>query len=180
MKRKSLFLFDASTDGGQGGGTPPPAPAPASDPPAGGPAPVPYDRFQEVVKERQALEKRLAALEKADKERADKQAAEQGKWKELAEQREAELKAERTRLTRLEVAAKKGIPVDLVGRLQGTTPEEIEKDADSLLAFLKPATGPGVPPAGKGGAQKPLDISKMTPAEIREKRDEIWQQQVRS
>jgi hypothetical protein len=139
---------------------------------------VPYDRFQQVVKERQDLEKRLEALEKAEKEKADKEAADQGKWKELAEKRELELKVERLRLTRLEVGAKKGIPVDLVGRLQGQTAEEIEKDAEALLAFLKPASGPGVPPAGKGSSPAPLDMSKMTPKEIREKAGELWQKNV--
>jgi hypothetical protein len=182
MKR-NFFLFDTPTDGGQGGGqNPPPAPAPAGDPPAGGqqPGPIPYERFKQVNDELSQLKNQMTQLQTAEQKRKEDEAKEQGKWKEIAEKNEADLKAERLNRTRLEVAAKKGIPVDLVGRLQGTTPEEIEKDADALLAFLKPAPGPGVPPAGKGGSQKPLDITKMSPKEIREKRNEIWEQQVRS
>ena len=148
--------------------TPPPADPPAS-PPSGQPGPVPYDRFKEVNDRLKQTEERLAEIERAEKDAKEKALAEQSRWQELAEQRETELKAEQRKRTRLEVATRKGIPPDLAGRLQGETIEEMEKDADSLLAFLKPASGPGVPPGSpRGQGKKPLDFSNMTPEEIRE------------
>jgi hypothetical protein len=150
-------------------GDPPPAP-PATPPaePAAAPGPVPYDRFKQVNDALVASQKRLEKLEAAQKTAEEKKATELGEWEKLAKEREAELKTERTARLRLEVAGKKGIPVDLVDRLKGDTPEEMEADADSLLAFLKPKEGPGVPPPGGRGSTPPAkDLSKMTPEEIR-------------
>ena len=131
------------------------------------PGPVPYERFKSVNDELKALKGTVEKMQAAQKAAADKEAADQGKWRELAEKRESELKAERQARTRLEVAAKKGIPSDLAARLQGETAEEMEKDADLLLQHLKPATGPGVPPAGRGGTPATVDVANMTAAEIR-------------
>lgn len=50
-------------------------------------------------------------------------------------------KAEHT-LLRQQVAASKGIPIELAGRLVGETKETLEKDADSLVAYLAPKSAP--------------------------------------
>ena len=50
-------------------------------------------------------------------------------------------KAEHT-LLRQQVAASKGIPIELAGRLVGETKETLEKDAESFAAYLSPKTAP--------------------------------------
>jgi hypothetical protein len=169
-----LWEGDSGGAGGGAGGDPPASDPPKKDPPASDPpkqddppGPVPYERFKQVNDQLQAQKAKLEALEAAQKAAAEKEAAEQGKWQELAEKREAELKEERLKRTRLEVASKKGIPPDLAERLQGETAEDMAKDAEALLQFLKPKEGPGVPPAGKGGSPQPMDLAKMSPEEIR-------------
>jgi hypothetical protein len=144
----------------------------------GQPGPVPYERFKEINDKLKSAESTLAKLEQAEKDRKEKEAKEQGQWKELAEKREAELKAARLEKERLEVATRKGLPIDLVDRIKGESAEEMEKDADNLLQFLKPAEGHGVPPAGKGGSSKPLDMSKMSPEDIRKNADKLWEKNV--
>lgn len=131
------------------------------------PGPVPYERFKEVNEQLKALQTQLAQLQEGEKKRKEKEAADQGQWQKLAEQKDAELKVEKLARLRLEVATKKGIPADLAGRLQGDTAEAMEKDADAMLQFVKPKEGPGVPPAGKGGSATPLDLSKMSAEEVR-------------
>ena len=146
----------------------PPAPPPAA-PPDGTPppGPVPYDRFKEANERAKKAEEQLARIEAERKTALDKELAEQNKWRELAEQREKELNAEKLARTRQQIAMQKGIPADLVDRLQGATAEELSADADRLLQFLKPATGPGVPPPPKITQPSDVDISKMTAAQIR-------------
>ena len=127
---------------------PPPAspqtPAPAPD---AAPAPVPYDRFAEVNKRANELATRLEEMERKSKADEDRTLAEQNKWKELAEKREAELATERTARLRLDVALKAGLPAEFAGRLMGSTEEELTADAAMLLPLVRPST-PGAPPAG--------------------------------
>jgi len=141
--------------------TPNPAPEPAPAPaPTPAPAPaeqhVPYARFKEVNDKYTAL-----------KQQTEQQASSQT----TLEQRLATLEKERADTAaenlRLKVASKKQLPDDLADRLRGSTAEELEADADRLLAFLKPKDGPGVPPPGSGARKAVIDLSKMTPAEIR-------------
>lgn len=97
----------------------------------------------------------VAALKAALKKANDEAAASRHKLKELedrdksdgeklteritaAEQRAAEAEA---RAMRLEVGASKGLSPAQVKRLVGTTKEELEADADELLADFAPATG---------------------------------------
>ena len=142
----------------------PPAPPPAMPET---PGPVPYDRFREVNDRAKTLEVRLAKIEADRKAAAEKAAAEQGQWQQLAETREKELQAERLTNTRQRVAMQKGIPADLVARLQGEDEGAIAADADKLLAFLKPATGPGVPPPSRNGQPARVDMSNMSPEQVR-------------
>jgi hypothetical protein len=138
------------------------------------PGPVPYERFREVNSQLRELQQWKQQQEAAQAEQQRQQLAEQGKWKELAEQREKELNAERLRATRMKIAAAKGIPLDLADRLVGEDEEALKKDADRILAYLKPASGPpGVPPPSNGGQSGNLDITKMSPEEIRKNRGKL-------
>lgn len=140
------------------------------------PDPVPYDRFKEVNDKAATLEKELQKIKEKEKQDADKKLADEKKWEELAKSKDVELKEKESELARLRIAAKKGIPVDLIDRLKGTTEEEIEADADKLLEFLKVDDSRGVPPHKKGGSNTRLDISSMTPEEIRKNSKEIVSQ----
>lgn len=156
-------------------GTPPAAPPPAGTtgtPPAAlPPGPVPYERFKEVNDRANSLESRLAQLEAAQRTAADQKLADEKKWEDLAKQREVELKRERTERLRLEVAASKGVPAALAGRLQGDDRAAMEKDADAILAALADAAkrqaGPGVPPPPAGGHAAPVNLAQLSPEEIR-------------
>ena len=184
MRVPFMFLSPADPPAG----TPPPAPppmppaplpgaSPLPAPPAGDPpGPVPYDRFKEMLDARRAAEARLAEIEAAQKTATEKQLADEKRWQELAEARERELKTERLSRLRLEVATKKGLPIELAARLQGDTAGEIEADADALLKLVPKAPegrgGPGVPPPARGTRPAgPVDFSAMTPAQVREWRE---------
>jgi hypothetical protein len=69
---------------------------------------------------------------KAERERAKAAEARAA----AAEKRLAEIE---TANLRADVAASKGLPDALVGRLSGSTREELEADADALLEAVKPA-----------------------------------------
>ena len=57
----------------------------------------------------------------------------------------AEAESARTALLRYEVAAEKGIPADAVKLLNGTSREELEEAADSLLALIANTSKPKSP-----------------------------------
>lgn len=124
------------------------------------PTSIPYDRFKEVNDRLAEARAELEKLTKAQKERAEKELADQNKWKELATQREAELAKERLGRLRLEVAIEKRLPVELADRLRGATAEELAADADGLAALLQssaPAPAPGTPP--RSGQQPPASFT---------------------
>lgn len=105
-------------------------------------------RFESEAKKNAGAAQRLAEAEDADKseiQRAtDKAAA-----------AEARAKAAELRASRLEVAAAKGLSPTLAARLVGETREELESDADELMAQLKPAgtgSGNGTGKQGEGKA----------------------------
>jgi len=77
--------------------------------------------------------------EKAAKydEYVESQKSEQQKMQEALATLEKERDELRSNLMRQEVAARKQLPPSLVARLQGSTPEELEADADSLLTELR-------------------------------------------
>ena len=167
------------SQGDSGGGTQPPDP-PAAEPPATAPPKpgnedvmIPKARFDEANTKLKETQDRLAQLEAAENERKKKKMEEDGKINELLAQTQKELDNLKMENTRLQVAQAKNLPAELVDRLKGATKEELEADADKLLAFVKaPGKVPGVPPVGAGGAPLPFDVSKATPAEIRKARKE--------
>ena len=143
-------------------------------------------KLRERDKEATKLEKRLAAIEKAEQEREKVRLAEEGKWKELAEKREQELATEKAERKRVELEAARriiglnhGLPDALAARLQGETPEEIEADAQALLPLIateqrKPAPdiGAGTLPATK--KQRPLWEEVFTSEQVAEYQRRGW------
>lgn len=142
------------------------------------PGPVPYERFKEVNERAKQMESRLAQIEADAKARQEKELVEQQKWQELAQAREQELRQLQSEQMRMRVASSKNLPLDLADRLRGETEDEISEDADRLLSFIQanqpqPQSGPGVPPASRNGQATRLDISKMTPEEIRQNKQAL-------
>lgn len=151
-----------------------PAPAPQGEQ---SPGPVPYERFREVNQKATALEQRLAAIEAADKKRKEAELSEAEKWQKTAAEREQELTQARLDIAKLRIVNDKKLPADLIEFLHGDTPETLAANADKLLQFVgKPATAPGVPPAGRNSQPSRLDISNMTPEEIRKNAGSLLKQ----
>lgn len=143
------------------------------------PGPVPYERFKQVNEQYKALERKLAALEDADKKRKDAELSELEKWQKTAAEREADLVKERLANAKLRVINDKKLPADLEEFLTGNTPEELAEKADKLLQFVgKPVTAPGVPPAGRNSKPARLDLSSMSPEEIRKNAGALYKQGV--
>lgn len=88
--------------------------------------------LRKANKEAETLRLKLQEFEDRDKTEAQKLADRA----EAAEKRAAELEG---RALRLEVASEKGLKPSQIKRLVGTTREELEADADELLAEFKPA-----------------------------------------
>ncbi len=138
---------------------------------------IPYDRFKAVNDEKKALEQQLADITKKQKEAEETALKDQNKYKELYEQKEKELIETKKETMRLKVAAKKGLPAELIDRLKGETEEELEADADKLLEFVViDEQGHGVPPRKKGAQPLTFDVHKMTPEEIRNNANKIIDQ----
>lgn len=125
---------------------------------------IPKSRFDEINKRFKDLQKQVDAAERERKNAEEKALAEQGKYRELYEQAQAQLEQAQTQLQqeqrdarRREVAQKAGYP-ELWSRLQGDTPEELEADMQALIdAIPKPrapelngAAGNKAPTGGGG------------------------------
>jgi vacuolar-type H+-ATPase subunit I/STV1 len=132
------------------------------------PANVPYERFKEVNEKYKTLEAQLKEMQSKQKEEEDKRLKEQGDYKKLFEDLQTKYTTEQKTNMKLKLASSKGLPVDLINRVQGETEEEIGKDIDSLLAFMKKETPQGVPPPPRGGSSTNFDFANATPAQIRE------------
>ncbi len=152
-------------------------PLPGLEPPPAQPAPdnkgpIPYDRFQQVVGERNKLKADLEALARESKSAGERLTAAQ---QELEKQRTALAEA-LAQSARLQAAVEIGLPLAFADRLRGPTAEELHADARRLLEYVKPAS-PGVPPPASGGQPPaPPDVSRMSPEEIRSKRAELVRQ----
>jgi hypothetical protein len=99
-------------------------------------------KFEAEAKKNAGAAQRLSEAEEADKTEIQR-----AKDKEAAA--DARAKAAELRADRLEVAAAKGLSPTLAARLMGETREEIEADADELMAQLKPS-GNGTDKQGEG------------------------------
>ena len=141
----------------------PPAQAPDVPTPAAPPVPetdwkAEARKWEQRAKDNAPAVKRLAEIEEANKT-AEQKSAEAIKRGELAE----------ARALRLEVALSKRLDPTLAARLQGSTKEELEADADALMALIPanasdapPAlpVGPTVPGQQPGGAPAPAQITR--------------------
>jgi hypothetical protein len=117
-----------------------------------------------IVKERLQREQGKAEqlAQKAREEAEAKALAEQGKYKELFEKQQADLRTAADRVKALElqtlrnnVATKVGLPAAFVDRLRGETEAEIEADAKSILAIIPKPTAPNIN-ANSGGQPAPI------------------------
>ncbi len=138
----------------------------------GSPAPVPYERFQQVIAERNKHKADLDALQAREREWHERQSA-------LTQERDQALReaqAVRAAELRTRVAATSGLPLEFADRLVGSSEDELRADAARVQQYLKPASGPGVPPPPAGGQPARIDLSNLTPAQIREKKAEVLRQ----
>ena len=90
--------------------------------------------------------------------------AERDDWRAKYENQAAQLAARDLDLMRRDVAAEKNLPPALARRLYGTTREELEQDADALVALLPDPQAPRTPrpdpSAGSiGGSGKPTSVA---------------------
>lgn len=99
------------------------------------------------VKAQQAAEK-LEEYEEQNKSELERAQSKASKAEAKAQEAEG-------RLLRFQVAAEKQVPKELIQRLQGTTREELEADADELLSLVKSRTDNEKAPDFDGGAREP-------------------------
>ncbi len=125
-------------------------------------------REREARKELEAKLKELEPLAAKARELEESNKSEAQRLQERAEAAERAAQEAQSRALRIEVASAKGLPAQLAARLTGSTQEELEADADALLALVapkQPATGkPGdalvgtrTPPAAPQDADAIVD-----------------------
>jgi len=159
---------EAPESGGTPEGSPPPTePESGAGAPEGG-TPPDADPASEIAKWKAlarkheararagaAAEKRLADLEDASKSELEKAQETARTQTERADR--AELRA-----LRAEVAARKGLTTGQAKRLQGVTEEELETDADELLAAFKPQD----PPRNGSGPADRAPVPRLRPGAV--------------
>lgn len=101
--------------------------------------------LKKANKEAETSRRRLKELEDRDK-------TEQQKLAEKATSLEATATAAQLKALRYEVALEKGLPKSLAVRLQGSTVEEMQADADELMSTIAPKQRP---PSFDGGPRTP-------------------------
>ncbi len=148
---------------------------PKSEPGETRPGAIPYERFQQVVNERNAeRENHDRTRQELERSEAERRAAAErlgAAEQDLAHERAA-LREALEATARLRVAVECGLPPALAERLRGSDEAELRADARRLLAFVKPVS-PGVPPPTAPGQAVALDLGAMTPAQIRAKKAEL-------
>lgn len=100
-----------------------------------------YEGYDQMKTDYETLSKEKESWQKTEKEKSDKIA-------ELEKQlTEANTKVSSLELEdlRTQVAIEKGLPMSLRGRLNGTTKEDLEKDADSLAGIFKEKNNANIP-----------------------------------
>lgn len=122
------------------------------------------DNDDDVAAMRKALAKanrEAAANRKRLAEYEDRDKTESQRLSERAEAAEKRAGQAESRLLRLEVAARKGLPAQLAARLQGDTEEELEEDADSLLELVAEKKTRRDPDQGRGNGRTSTDEANM-------------------
>lgn len=109
-------------------------------------------------------EQRLAELENASKTELERAQEAARTWQQRAESAELQV-------LRLTVAARKGLTAGQAKRLQGTTEEELEQDADELLAMVQDSapTTPDRAPRPRLRPGVPLGPPETDPAKLAER-----------
>jgi hypothetical protein len=129
-----------------------------------------------IVTERlqRAQRKAEEATAKARTEAERKAQEEQGQFQKLAESLKAELEQERQARKaaelaglRRDVAARRNLPAGLVDRLRGETEQEIDADAEALLAALPKPAAPNIN-AGDVSSKTPSLPGGITEASLKE------------
>ncbi len=166
----------AGADGeGEGGGEPEPQPQPAGEEP--GEEPLDLERAKAKIRkansEAENLRKRLKELEplaEKAKELEEASKSDQEKLTERASKAEAEAKSAAQEALRLRVALRKGLAETQAKRLVGETEEELEADADDLIASFKPE-GEGDAPRRPRERQRPGAVPSSEPEEPKSPRE---------
>jgi len=94
----------------------------------------------DALKQKASEFDKLTEAQKSDLEKAQ---AEAEKFRTEAQQLQGQM-------LRTTVAATKGLPADMAARLVGNTQQELEADADNLLALIKPVTKPDQDQGSRG------------------------------
>lgn len=115
-------------------------------------------KHEQQAKENAAAAQKLAAIEEASKTEAQKAADK------MADYERRTVDAEQ-RALRYEVGVEKGVPTKLLRYLTGMTKDEIEANADQLLADFGPAAGTEATGGGPREALRPGASAAATSAD---------------
>lgn len=111
------------------------------------------DKRQTLDKENAALKARLAEFERAQMTEQEKTAADLKTAQDRVAALEAQIAEQQHQAAVAEALKTAGLPADLAGRLQGSTPEELAADAKTLAAAL--GEPPFDPSQGQHAGGKP-------------------------
>jgi hypothetical protein len=151
------------------------APESPETPPASPEASKAHDRLPDDHPVVVALNKANKEAEQARrrvKEFEDKDKSDIDKANEAASDAAKRAEAAEARALRLEVASDKGLTPKQASRLVGTTREELEADADDLLADFKPSDADDAPTGGRPKERlRPGAVPDAEPADPTNPRD---------
>lgn len=145
-------------------------PAQASEEPTQPPAADPAqgtDWKAEARKWEQRAKENSEALKTHQQQLEDSKKSAEQRSAEALTKAEAAAQEAATKALRYEVAAEKGIDLAFASRLTGSTKEELEADADALMALIpkapeaasEPPAGPTVPGQQPGGTQSSAQVT---------------------
>lgn len=105
------------------------------------------ERKAKAAEKRRAdeAERQLEEMRRQQMTEQERVAAERDDWRKKYEEQAAALAARELDLLRRDVAAEKGLPAALARRLDGTTREELDKDAEALKALIPDPDAPRAP-----------------------------------
>lgn len=156
---------------------PDPKPEPEKKPPWGDKdfdAEKAWKRIQAMDSDKKKLQDRLDKFEREQKEREDAEKSEQQKLQEALDAERKRSGSASQEAARLRVALKKGLTETQAKRLVGESEEELEADADELLASFKPDDDAGQEPRRRPrerlrpGAAPSAEPEESDPAKLAE------------
>lgn len=121
-----------------------------------------------IQTERDARKKAEESLKALQQQVEDSKKSAEQKSADALAKAQAKATEESAKALRYEVAAEKGLDLALAARLTGSTKEELEADADSLMELIpkapevapdEPPAGPTVPGQQPGGAQTSAQVT---------------------